>query len=140
MLRRAPPETPEISAFDMTPMIDITFQLIIFFMLIMDMSSATHQKLDQPSARHAIKLAEADEVVVNVEADGRLKVFGKVVSDDGLETLLTAHRKSKSSDFPVLIRADKSAPFERIQLIMTMTQHVGGVHRLRFGAKMEGKR
>ena len=47
----------------------------------MAMSSATHQKLDQPSARHAIKLVEADEVVVNVEADGRRKVFGKAVSD-----------------------------------------------------------
>ena len=99
MLRRAPPEVPEISAFDMTPMIDITFQLIIFFMLIMDMSSTTHQKLDQPSARHAIKLIEADEVVVNVEADGKLKVFGKVVS--GLDVVQKiGHVPTDANDRP----------------------------------------
>jgi biopolymer transport protein ExbD len=139
MLRRAPPEVPEISAFNMTPMIDVTFQLIIFFMLVMDMSSSQHQPLHQPSARHAVEVKEPDEVVVNVAGDGCLRVFGKTLSDDGLRTLLDAQRRTRRAGFPVLIRADRSAPFERIQKIMAMAQEAG-VSRLRFGAKMEVSR
>jgi biopolymer transport protein ExbD len=138
--RRAAPEVPDISAFDMTPMIDVTFQLIIFFMLVMDMSSNQYQPLKQPAARHAVRLVEPDEVVVSVTADGRLNVFGKAVNDDGLLALLEAHRRSRREDFPVLVRADKSAPFESLQKVMMMTQHVGGVSRLRFGARMEVNR
>lgn len=136
MLRRAPPVSVP-PAFDMTPMIDVTFQLIIFFMLVMDMSSSQFQPLKQPSARHAVKLVEPDEVVVSVTADGRLNVFGKTVGDDALEAMLEAHRRSRRGDFPILVRADKSAPFEALQKVMMMTQRVGGVSRLRFGAKVE---
>lgn len=140
MLRRAPPGLPAPPAFDMTPMIDVTFQLIIFFMLVMDMSSARYQPLRQPAARNAVDLREPDEVVVNVRGDGRLSVSGKTMSDASLEDLLRAERERRRAGFPVLIRADRSAPFERVQKILVMTQHVGGIHRLRFGAVLEGKR
>lgn len=136
---RRPPDIPVASGFDMTPMIDVTFQLIIFFMLVMDMSSAKVEALRQPSARTAVRVLEPDEIVVNVTGDGRLRVFGKTVSDDALETLLHTQRRSRT-DVPLLIRADRSAPFEQIQKVMMMAQHVGGVSRLRFGAAMEVRR
>ncbi len=127
-------------AFDMTPMIDVTFQLIIFFMLVMDMSSAQVEKLRQPTARHAVVVVDPDEVVVNVTSDGKLRVAGKTLSDEALETLLDAQRRSRRADFPLLIRADRSARFEVIQKVMAMSQAHGGVSRLRFGAAMEVSR
>jgi biopolymer transport protein ExbD len=140
MLRsRKPPDVPVPAGFDMTPMIDVTFQLIIFFMLVMDMSSAKVEALRQPTARHLIRVLEPDEIVVNVMGDGRLRVFGKTVSDEALETILASQRRSRS-DVPLLIRANRSAPFERIQKIMMMAQHVGGLSRLRFGAAKEVSR
>jgi biopolymer transport protein ExbD len=66
-------------------------------------------------------------------------VFGKTVSDEALETILASQRRSRS-DVPLLIRADRSAPFERIQKIMMMAEHVGGLSRLRFGAAKEVSR
>ena len=136
---RKPPDILTPGGFDMTPMIDVTFQLIIFFMLVMDMSSAQVETLRQPTARNAIVLKDPGEVVVNVTGDGRLRVFGKTVTDEALETILETQRRSRS-DFPLLIRADRSAPFEQIQKVMMMAQHVGGVSRLRFGAAMEVRR
>ena len=141
MLRRRPPVEIEQVSFDMTPMIDCTFQLIIFFMLIMDMSSVQTEKLRQPTARHARAYApEPDEVVVNVTADGKLRVFGKTLGDEALERLLEAQRRASRADFPLLIRADRSARFEVIQKVMMMSQAHGGVTRLRFGAAMEVNR
>ena len=130
---------PALPALDMTPMIDVTFQLILFFMLVMDMSAAKVEPLRQPSARHAVRLLEPDELVVNVGGDGRLRVYGKTMSDQALEDLL-AQRARARAEAPLLIRADRSAPFERIQKVMMMAQHVGGASRLRFGAAMEVKR
>jgi biopolymer transport protein ExbD len=140
MLRPRPPAPARLPQFDMTPMIDVTFQLIIFFMLIMDMSSVQTEKLKQPTARHAVAGHDPDEVVVNISADGKLRVFGKTLSDEALERLLEAQARSRRGDFPLLIRADRSAPFEAIQKVMMMSQAHGGVKRLGFGAAMEVNR
>ena len=139
-LRSRPPDVPALPAFDMTPMIDVTFQLIIFFMLVMDLSSAQNENLRQPTARHLLTGGiDPGELVVNVTGDGRLRVSGKTVSDEALESILESRRRTRP-DAPVLIRADRSARFELIQKVMMMTQHVGGVSRLRFGAAMEVNR
>jgi biopolymer transport protein ExbD len=122
-------------------MIDVTFQLIIFFMLVMDMQSIRAEKLDQPSAsRIVVGPPEKDELVVNVEADGRLRVAGKAHREESLPALFEAQRRQARGDFPVLIRADRSAAFERVQMIMTLAQEHGGVLRVRFGAKKEASR
>jgi biopolymer transport protein ExbD len=105
------------------------------------MSSAHTETLKQPTASRAgLYPPEAGEVVVNVTADGRLRVAGKTLSDDGLERLLEAQCRAQRGDFPLLIRADRSARFEVVQRVMMMSQAHGGVTRLRFGAAMEVKR
>lgn len=138
--RRHPAAPLMAPPFDMTPMIDVTFQLIIFFMLVMDMSSAQHEKLRQPSAANLATDPDPAEVVVNVGPDGRLRVSGKTFGDAALEDLFETQRRTRRADFPVLIRADRSAAFEHVQRIMAMAQAHGGVTRVRFGAVKEGSR
>ena len=140
-MSRPRPEVLEPLAFDMTPMIDCTFQLILFFMLVMDLQSARTEKLEQPSAKTALVAPpERHEVVVNVEADGRLRVDGKRCRDEGLAVLFDAQRRQARGEFPVLIRADRSAAFEHVQKIMVLAQEHGGVLRIRFGARKEENR
>src|SRR5688500_1360127 len=87
---------------DMTPMIDVVFQLIIFFMLLMDMSTKELEILKLPKAVSAVK-DEPDpkdpRPVVNITPDGKIIVKGEVVydpdKDDGYKKL-TEYLKRRS--------------------------------------------
>ena len=155
--RRVPPEVEGVK-IDMTPMIDVVFQLLIFFMLIMDMSKAQLEVMTLPSAKKAIKekFVDTTMLVINVLKDGTIKINGKtfwkpVNGDDmkKLEDEFEGRRQNKLYQevqgktewvkYPVLIRCDRSTPFEHLQRILMIATHHGGVTRVQLGAKQELK-
>jgi len=142
----------------MTPMIDVTFQLLIFFMLVTDMASAQIENLKVPYASKAIKERYDDPqlLVLNVMPDGTIKSGGRVfwsprMGDDNkkLEDLFEARRQSKQYQevsgndqyvkYPLMVRADRSSSFEHIQRILMIATHHGGVTRVQLGARQETK-
>jgi biopolymer transport protein ExbD len=54
-MARVPKEPAAAEGFSLTPMIDVTFQLLIFFMLVSDMSQSQIELLTLPIASKAIK-------------------------------------------------------------------------------------
>src|SRR5687767_2714354 len=69
---------------DMTPMIDVTFQLIIFFMLLMDMSTKDLEELVLPKAHSASpdKPDPKDQrPVLNILPDGKILVKREILYD-----------------------------------------------------------
>jgi biopolymer transport protein ExbD len=119
---------------NMTPMIDVVFQLIIFLMLANDMSRKEIEDLKLPLARHAVE-DKADEkdprVVVNIikgddTTEPKLKVKGKELTLPEfkarlLEQTARAGREADStaaSKLFVLIRADEKARWQDVQFIM----------------------
>src|SRR5262245_4968823 len=101
--RRRTPEEIQTPGFDMTPMIDATFQLLLFFMLVTDM--AKPESLRPPPASKAIldKVPE-DQVVVSVMPDGKVKVAGRTLSDSALEQLFAGRRAKaeRGMGYPVV--------------------------------------
>ena len=53
---------------DITPMIDITFLLLIFFLVCSTMSQATSVKL--PPARHGKGVDEKTAVIITIDGEG----------------------------------------------------------------------
>jgi len=127
---------------DMTPMIDIVFQLIIFFMLITDMTQKDLELLYLPAARSASP-DEPDpkkiRPVINIISDGTIlvkrEVFYDPENDDGYAELkqFLSDMARKMPKEPLneaqpngpqvpanalLIRADQSTPFKHIQKVM----------------------
>jgi biopolymer transport protein ExbD len=129
-------------AMDMTPMIDVTFQLIIFFMLLMDMSTKELEVLKLPKSREAVEDKpdpKDPRPVVNILPDGKIVVKAEVMydpaKDDGYKKLTeylvgrarlmkddwvdpNDHGKGKAPDRPILVRADQSTPFKYVQKVM----------------------
>src|SRR5687767_4105492 len=127
---------------DMTPMIDVVFQLIIFFMLLMDMSTKELEILKLPKAVSAVEDKpdpKDPRPVVNITAEGKIIVKGEVIydpdKDDGYKKLteyLSSRARlmkmdwidkenpglGKAPDRPILVRADQSTPFKYIQKVM----------------------
>ena len=136
--RRPAPEGVEPASFNMTPMIDIVFQLIIFFMVVCQMSEQQFEELTMPLASEAITQTNEPELIVNVTKQGRIRIDGRTFSDQALEDLFHARKNHpRESKRPVLIRADRSAPFGEIQKIMMIAVRFGEVTRVNFGAKKE---
>lgn len=134
---------------DMTPMIDIVFQLIIFFMLLMDMSTKELEELVLPKAVSAVedKPDPTDpRPVINIVADGRILVkrdeYYNPLKDDGyakLKEFLSGRARlmkmalidpkdpklGSAPDRPILVRADQSTPFKHIQKVMEICGQQG---------------
>lgn len=132
-LNKHDPETE--MEMDMTPMIDVVFLLIIFFMVITDMTQADLEDLKLPEAIHATAdKPKPDEFrpIVNIKVDGSILVKRKLLYDpengDGYlelrEYLATVARRMKKDDAgvlpdePLLIRADMNTDFKYIQKVM----------------------
>jgi biopolymer transport protein ExbD len=129
---------------DMTPMIDIVFQLIIFFMLITDMSQKELETLVLPVAVTASPdTPDPTEIrpVVNILSDGSIYVMGEIKYDpdnDDAYRQVRAYLQQqaalmpkepideanpggpKAPGNPLLIRADQSTPFKHIQKVMEL--------------------
>ena len=148
------PDPPESS--NMTPMIDVVFQLLIFFMLVTDMAKAQIEPLVLPYANKALKEKFNDEtmLILNVLKDGSIKVQGKWLFNPKneedpkkLEDLLEARRQMKKyqeipgkDDFvkyPIMIRCDRSTEFQHLQRILMIATKHGGVTRIQLGAKVD---
>ena len=156
MARRKLPEEEQVENPPMTPMIDIVFQLIIFFMLIMDMSKQQIEPVILPYASKAIKEKFADPhmLILNVLEDGTIKIQGRRFWDPSkeddnqrLEDLFESRRQNRIYQevpgkddwvkYPMLIRADRSTAFEHLQKILMIATKHGGVTNVQLGAKQE---
>ncbi len=115
----------EVAGFDMTPMIDVTFLLIIFFMCVTELSDASKAKMALPVAEQG----EPDEhipgrLVVNIVKDGKVMVLGEEMNDSEINRVLkneAALSMPSGEGFPsraVLIRADQETKFGHVQKVM----------------------
>jgi len=118
----------EILEGDLTPMIDIVFQLIAFFMLIINFSEVEKsEEINLPLSALAKPPDEpaAAKITLNLKEDGSLLYFDQVISSvDVIRPVLTREiRNAKIQGIPVseinvIIRADMDAKTGDVQKLM----------------------
>lgn len=110
---------------DLTPMIDIVFLLIVFFMTVANMITAEKHPIEVPVALNSI-LPEnyGERTTVTVMADG--SVYSGVYSVDlnELAEILASERASDPS-VKVFLRADSSAEHQFVNDVMQVCASVG---------------
>jgi len=119
-LKVEPLEEPYLN---MTPMVDVILNLLIFFMIGSRFVEDERQvDIQLPTVSHAQSLtAPPREIVINVYADGRMIVDQKPVSVESLENMLSdAH--SKFADQAVLIRGDGKGSYQSIMDVLSICQ------------------
>lgn len=127
---------------NLTPILDMVFQLITFFMLVINFKTAAMDlDLKLPvvgSARPVDTQGQEDLLILNINSHGELKVYGQLVSDvpsyianEAQASLLAARRTGAQikpgDELPstVVIRADKSTPFKMLNHVIEMCQTNG---------------
>jgi biopolymer transport protein ExbD len=114
--------------FNMTPMIDVVFQLIIFFLLSSHLAKQERQyKLPLPDASSG-RLDPSDEqarLTVNVLADGTSLFAGRAITPDDLTAQLAERRSVDGDEVQVRIRSDRNVPYDRIEPILLACARAG---------------
>lgn len=112
---------------DMTPMIDIVFQLLIFFLTTAQLAQLSLAELELPLERGEESEEEMETgLIVNILADGSIVVAGQPTDLVAL-SLMAESLVSDSSARPVrpLVRADRSAPAEMLNRTLRTLQESG---------------
>ena len=128
MARRRKVEQDEIG-FNITPMIDMTFLLLIFFMVTSKMTKE-QVKMDIKlptaiSAKQAEDLSNRD--IINLDGSGALWVGNKQISDEDMKEYLRGRFKA-NPPLKIYLRADQNTPARRIRQFMKMASEAGAVN------------
>jgi biopolymer transport protein ExbD len=116
------------ASINMTPMIDVVFQLIIFFLVTSHFAKQeAHLPLPLPAAdsSEAAKSDEAPRLVINVTADGMLLFAGRSLTAEELQQQLSRRINDLGKDVEVRIRADRSVPYRHIEPVLLSCARVG---------------
>ena len=106
-------------AVNLTPMIDVVFQLLIFFMVattFLDPEREIDVELPEASSGEALD-ERTDEIVINVMRDGALVLAGDTVDRDALLRTLTSAAE-RNPETPITIRGDRLVHHESIVGVM----------------------
>ncbi len=114
-------EEEENFGLDMTPMIDVVFLLLIFFMVsTVFVDFKRRMDLSLPTSKSSV----LDEIPKNFEiemtADKQIFFDGKKVTLSSLEKVL--RESSKEEKKSAIIRADKNLPYGDVIKVMGMLQ------------------
>jgi biopolymer transport protein ExbD len=105
--------------FNLTPMIDVVFNLIIFFLVASHFSHAEpRQEVALPSATQATEDEQPHRLVISVRADGQWSVAGTPASIDDIETMVGEGQAKSPGVFAVNIRGDRDVPYEFIEPLL----------------------
>lgn len=110
---------------NLTPMIDVVFQLLVFFMVATTFLDPEKEiGIELPEAASAAVAENVDELIINVFADGRIVVSGEdVPAESLLATLKSAAQRDPET--PVTIRGDRLVHHESIVQVMDACGRAG---------------
>jgi biopolymer transport protein ExbD len=125
----------ELAEGDMTPMIDMTFQLIAFLMVMINFSDIEQdQRVQLPSSELAKppETAYDEPLTVQMTADETILFGGQEMGIEDLRgairreaTLLKAYKDNRLSEAMVVIRADKRSRTGKVQEVIEACQDAG---------------
>ena len=107
--------------FNMTPMIDVVFLLIIFFLVSSHLSKQESQlELELPTASTGQDDVdqETPRLTINVQADGSMLLAGRPITKQQLESRFAEVRLKEGENIEVRIRGSRLTPYAAVEPIM----------------------
>ncbi len=120
----------EETGVNLTPLIDVVFLLLIFFMVSTTFTRETQLSIDLPEARGKPKEAAEQQIEILVDEAGNYRVNGEALVDKRLRTLQAAIYKISAGDttLPMTISADAQAAHQDVVQAMDAAGQMGFVH------------
>ncbi|MFI4955050.1 MAG: ExbD/TolR family protein [Gammaproteobacteria bacterium] len=111
---------------DITPLIDVVFLLLIFFMVTTTFSWQTELMINLPEAEGEQVEVEPKAVQVSVDKDGNYFINSKPLVNNHRITLMQALKElSSDPQVPLVITGDAMAPHQAIVTVLDVAGQVG---------------
>ncbi|MBE8717443.1 ExbD/TolR family protein [Cellvibrio polysaccharolyticus] len=119
----------EDDMINLTPLIDVVFLLLIFFMVSTTFTKNTHLTIDLPEAVGNPSTETGNRLDVVIGADGGYQVNGQGLINNQAETLKTALLQLSDGDTqtPLTITADARTPHQAVVTAMDVAGQAGFV-------------
>ena len=111
----------------LTPLIDVVFILLLFFMVTTTFNRHSELRIDLPEASAENSPEDVKKLEITIDNQGRYYVNGKEVLNTQKKTLSTAILKElgDENDLPVIIRADAQATHQSVVSAMDVLGDLG---------------
>jgi len=121
------------TAIELTPLIDVVFLLLIFFMISTSFTKETKLKINLPASSGDTNVEQPRSLEVQVSEGAEYAISsdanpnGSVLINTNRDTLAKALREhaNGSSELLLIIRADRKAPHEAVIKVLDVAQEVG---------------
>lgn len=105
----------QVENVDLTPLIDMVFILLIFFIVTTVFVKDKAMDIDRPSQASSGTVSKSSVMIV-ITSTGQIRAGGESISLNSLRSWVKNRLISK--DTPVVILADKKAPVESLTEVM----------------------
>ena len=105
---------------NITPLIDVVFLLLIFFMVTTTFSKETRLLVNLPEANAEAAEAEVSQIEIVVSREGTYSINGRALVNSRLETLVQGLEIESGGDhtLPILLIADAEATHQSVVTAM----------------------
>jgi biopolymer transport protein ExbD len=111
---------------NISPLIDMVFILLIFFIVTTVFVEETGVEVDKPEASSAIAL-EKQSILIAVTADNRVIYGGQEIGISGVRSVV--RRLTRQEDSPVILQADRAVSVDTIVRIIDEAK-LGGAKKV----------
>lgn len=120
------------ASVELTPLIDVVFLLLIFFMVSTTFIRETQLKIDLPEAAGELQEVEEDLIEITVDRLGDYAVNDRLLADNDIGTLVRALESLREagsvSGSRIIITADANASHQSVVRAMDAAGKVGLTH------------
>ncbi len=109
---------------DVTPLIDIIFQLVIFFMVSTTFVNAPGIQVDLPRSSADTLIRDKEDINIWMTSGGAIYVERESVTWEGLQRMLSLSAAADPSTM-VIIKADKDVDHGRVVGVMDLARSYG---------------
>ena len=134
------PRRSEPPRVDITPLIDVVFLMLIFFMVSTTFDKQTQLKVDLPQASDQQVTEKPDEKIeITIDAQGQFYVNERELVKHDAVTLQRSLQQAADGrvDLPIIISGDRTAPLQSMMTVLDVAAQLG-MSRLSFVARKSG--
>jgi len=114
-----PPRRDDVN-LDITPLIDVVFLLLIFFMVSTTFEHNSEINITLPEASEEVTQAKPDAINIAIDQQGNVYINDKLLLNNRLQTIKNALSQASVglNEPPIIIRADAKATHQSVIRVM----------------------
>lgn len=115
---------------NLTPLIDVVFLLLIFFMVSTTFTKETHISLDLPEASGEEQVDQLQQIEIVIDINGQYVINKRSLVSNKIENIKAALQEVSAGDvnLPLIITADANTPHQAVITAMDAAGQLGFSH------------